>query len=196
MTKKKGLLLAVVVFIGLSYACGHDSNQNTESKPSTSQSQEAKAPSKSEVAYDKFENLPMGSSYEQVKNALGVEGTLTHENVIADIKTQSYDFVVDNAHMTLMFQNGSLNSKSIASLSFLKPSGSKITLDQFNQIQAGMTYDQVKQILGSEGRLSTQTEIMGVQSSLYTWMNLGGSNIVITFGGDGTVDSKTQMGLE
>lgn len=138
----------------------------------------------------------MGSSYEQVKNALGVEGTLTHENVIADIKTQSYDFVVDNAHMTLMFQNGSLNSKSIASLSFLKPSGSKITLDQFNQIQAGMTYDQVKQILGSEGRLSTQTEIMGVQSSLYTWMNLGGSNIVITFGGDGTVDSKTQMGLE
>ena len=98
--------------------------------------------------------------------------------------------------MTLMFQNGSLNSKSIASLAFLKPSGNKITLDQFNQIQAGMTYDQVKQILGSEGRLSTQTEIMGVQSSLYTWMNSGGSNIVITFGGDGTVDSKTQMGLK
>lgn len=167
MTKKKGLLLAVVVFIGLSYACGHDSNQSTESKPSTSQSQEAKAPSKSEVAYDKFVNLPMGSSYEQVKNALGVEGKLTHENVIADIKTQSYDFVVDNAHMTLMFQNGALNSKSIASLAFLKPSGNKITLDQFNQIQAGMTYDQVKQILGSEGRLSTQTEIMGVQSSFY-----------------------------
>lgn len=196
MTKKKGLLLAVVVFIGLSYACGHDSNQGTESKPSTSQSQEAKAPSKSEVAYDKFVNLPMGSSYEQVKNALGVEGKLTHENVIADIKTQSYDFVVDNAHMTLMFQNGSLNSKSIASLAFLKPSGNKITLDQFNQIQAGMTYDQVKQILGSEGRLSTQTEIMGVQSSLYTWMNSGGSNIVITFGGEGTVDSKTQFGLK
>lgn len=196
MTKKKGFLLAVVVFIGLSYACGHDSNQSTESKPSTSQSQEAKAPSKSEVAYDKFVNLPMGSSYEQVKNALGVEGKLTHENVIADIKTQSYDFGVDNAHMTLMFQNGALNSKSIASLAFLKPSGNKITLDQFNQIQAGMTYDQVKQILGSEGRLSTQTEIMGVQSSLYTWMNSGGSNIVITFGGDGTVDSKTQMGLK
>lgn len=49
MTKKKGLLLAVVVFVGLSYACGHDSSQSTESKPSTSQSQEAKAPSKSQA---------------------------------------------------------------------------------------------------------------------------------------------------
>lgn len=112
------------------------------------------------------------------------------------MKTQSYDFVVDNAHMALMFQNGALNSKSIASLSFLKPNGSKITLDQFNQIQAGMTYDQVKQILGSEGRLSTQTEIMGMRSSLYTWMNSGGSNIVITFGSEGTVDSETQFGLK
>lgn len=196
MTKKKGLLIAIVVFIGLSYACGHDSNKTSESKPSTSQTQEAKAPSKSEVAYDKFVNIPMGSSYEQVKEALGVEGKLTHENVIADIKTQSYDFVVDNAHMTMMFQNGALNSKSIASLSFLKPSGGKITLEQFNQIQTGMTYDQVKQILGSEGRLSTQTEIMGIRSSLYTWMNSGGSNIVITFGSEGTVDSKSQFGLK
>ena len=84
--------------------------------------------------------------------------------------------------------------RSIVNL--LKPSGGKITLEQFNQIQTGMTYDQVKQILGSEGRLSTQTEIMGIRSSLYTWMNSGGSNIVITFGSEGTVDSKSQFGLK
>lgn len=112
------------------------------------------------------------------------------------MKPQFYDLLVDNAHMTLMFQNGALNGKSIASLAFFKPSGNKITLDQFNQIQVGMTHDQVKQVLGSEDRLSTQTEIMGVRFPLYTWMNFRGSNIVITFGRDSTVDSKTQMGLK
>lgn len=52
MTKKKGLILAAVIIMGLSYACSHDSNQGTNSKPNTTQSQEAKAPSKAEVSHN------------------------------------------------------------------------------------------------------------------------------------------------
>lgn len=196
MTKKKGLILAAVIIMGLSYACSHDSNQGTNSKPNTTQSQEAKAPSKAQIAYDKFVNIPMGASYDQVKEALGADGKLTHESSIGDIKTQSYDFKIDNAHMTFMFQNSGLTSKAISALSFLAPNGPKITLDQFNKIQTGMTYDQVKEILGSDGRLSSQTSIMGSTSSLYTWINAGGANLVVTFGTEGTVDSKTQFGLK
>lgn len=42
MTKKKGLLIAFVVLIGLSYACSSDT-QKDSSKPTTSQTQQAQA---------------------------------------------------------------------------------------------------------------------------------------------------------
>lgn len=196
MTKKKGLLIAFVVLIGLSYACSSDT-QKDSSKPTTSQTQQqAKAPSKEEVAYDKFLKINMGSSLADVKNALGVDGKLDHENDVAGIKTQDYTFTVGSAHMNMMFQDGALTAKSIASLSFLKPNGDDITMAQFEKVQTGMNYDQVKQILGREGRLLSQSSIMGETSTMYMWLNKGGANLNISFNSSGVVDSKTQFGLK
>lgn len=73
----------------------------------------------------------------------------------------------------------------------------KITLEEYNQIEPGMTYDQVVKIIGSEGTPSSEVEVVGVNSKLYTWEGVGdlGANANVTFV-DGKVTIKAQFGLE
>lgn len=74
-----------------------------------------------------------------------------------------------------------------------------ITLDEFNQIKNGMTYEQVVKIIGCEGKLVTSSDIYGSTSQTYAWSSkdMGG----ITYGAsvvfvDGKVTGKTQVGLD
>lgn len=72
-----------------------------------------------------------------------------------------------------------------------------ITLDEFNQIQSGMTYEQVVEIVGSEGNPTVQSDGAGTSYQMYTWYGNGtaGSNANVTFL-NGTVTSKAQIGLK
>ncbi|TDX48314.1 DUF3862 domain-containing protein [Orenia marismortui] len=72
---------------------------------------------------------------------------------------------------------------------------SKYTLEQFNQIKNGMSYDKVVEIVGDGGELSSETEMMGTKTSIYTWQNTSGSNMMITFQ-NGKVVSKAQAMLK
>ncbi|EPP14799.1 beta-lactamase-inhibitor protein BLIP, partial [Megasphaera sp. BL7] len=76
-----------------------------------------------------------------------------------------------------------------------KQKGEKITMPEFNQIQIGMSYEQVKEIFKRDGLLKSETNIMGTGSRLISWINSDGSNAIITFGPNG-VDSKTQTNLK
>lgn len=72
----------------------------------------------------------------------------------------------------------------------------EITLEEFYQIQNGMTYDEVKNIIGCNGTLMQETEFMGTKSHMFSWEGKTiGSNAVIMFD-NGRVMSKTQVGLE
>ena len=44
-----------------------------------------------------------------------------------------------------------------------------ITLAEFNQIQVGMTYSQVVDIIGAEGTFSSETQVSGENYKYYTW---------------------------
>lgn len=81
----------------------------------------------------------------------------------------------------------------------IKPEVSnKITLQQFNRIRAGMTYNQVKNILGRDGvcEFSYHSELIG-NSSTFSWENEGLFEGRISIGFDnGRVTSKHQFGLE
>lgn len=193
MKKKKVFGVAVCVLIALG-VIGNLTDNSNSGNPSSTTKQEQKE-SKEMQMYQKFVSIPMGSDYETVKSLLGDAGKLQHENEIGGVKTQSYQFNIGNTHAIMMFQNGALTSKAMDSLAFYKQNGDKITLNQFNQIQTGMTYDQVKQIFNHDGLLKSETDIMGSVSKLYAWMNSDGSNVIVTFTGD-TVDSKTQTNLK
>lgn len=72
----------------------------------------------------------------------------------------------------------------------------RVTLEQYNQIKDGMTYDEVVAIFGGKETSSSESEIAGIKSQIMTW-NGNGTFSVATIGfTDGKVSSKSQTGLE
>ena len=79
-------------------------------------------------------------------------------------------------------------------------SEASISLEEFNKIKTGMTYEEVCDIVGGEGTLSSSVDL-GVgdeyKTEIYQWTGNGsiGANANVTFQG-GKVVSKAQMGLK
>lgn len=81
---------------------------------------------------------------------------------------------------------------------FIQPADDKyITLDEYNQIEAGMTYEQVQEIVGSAGTISADTSVAGIRTFIVTWYanpDLG-TNANVTFQNDAVI-GKAQVGLK
>lgn len=74
--------------------------------------------------------------------------------------------------------------------------GPEITLDEFNQIQTGMSYQEVVAIIGSEGELQSESEVAGITTKMYYWSGKGiVSSASFMFQNDSLI-SKSQIGLE
>lgn len=79
-------------------------------------------------------------------------------------------------------------------------SEASISLSEFNQIETGMTYEEVCNIVGGEGTLSSSVDLgLGdsFKTEIYQWTGDGiiGANANVTFQG-GKVMSKAQIGLQ
>ncbi|MEE0947074.1 MAG: hypothetical protein U0M42_09695 [Acutalibacteraceae bacterium] len=79
-------------------------------------------------------------------------------------------------------------------------SEASISLEEFNKIETGMTYQQVCDIIGGEGTLGSSVDV-GIgeeyKTEIYQWTGDGsiGANANVSFQG-GKVVSKAQMGLK
>lgn len=76
----------------------------------------------------------------------------------------------------------------------------KINLEEFNKVETGMTYEQVVEIVGTEGTVMSESDITGngqYKTTIYSWEGEGslGANANITFQA-GKVVSKAQFGLK
>lgn len=72
----------------------------------------------------------------------------------------------------------------------------KMTLEKFNKIETGMTYQQVVDIAGEEGTLSTESSYADQTMEIYYWYASNGiSNATVSFM-NGKVTAKSQVGLE
>jgi hypothetical protein len=81
-------------------------------------------------------------------------------------------------------------------------SSSVVSMAKYSQIQNGMTYGEVVNIIGSQGQelsRNSMDSIPGVMSSIstvmYSWQNPGGSNMNAMFQNDRLI-SKAQFGLK
>lgn len=90
-----------------------------------------------------------------------------------------------------------MNDSIQKSVSGVSDTAEYITMNEYNQIETGMSYDEVKEIIGSEGELASTSSVSGYTISIYTWYGNGvaGSNANVTFTNDG-VTAKAQVGLE
>lgn len=71
-----------------------------------------------------------------------------------------------------------------------------LTYDNYIQIQNGMTYSQVVDILdGHEGILDTSSTVGGYTLSYYTWSNSSGTKCIVVGFENGSVCAKSQYGL-
>lgn len=80
----------------------------------------------------------------------------------------------------------------VMSLSACAGDNSTISMDEFEQIEIGMSYDEVVDIIGSEGELTSESD----EVKIYSWEGKGslGANALITFYDDEVYD-KAQSGL-
>jgi len=68
-----------------------------------------------------------------------------------------------------------------------------VTLANFNKLRNGMTLEEIKKTIGSEGNLISEGETPGYKTAMYQWKS-GAANISCMFQNDKMI-AKTQFGL-
>jgi len=74
-----------------------------------------------------------------------------------------------------------------------------LTLDKYNQLEIGMTYNEVVEFIGSDGILSIEAGVKGTATyqAFYTWKGSDGAHAILHFSGENIeLQTKTQFGLE
>jgi len=186
------IVVIIVAAIG-GGAKGDKSNNENSTKPVEKQEEKANKEKKEDtkVTYDNFLKVNMGAKYDEVVAILG-EGKELSSSEIGGIKNVIYTWNGSGiSNVTITIQNDEVSAKAQAGLGN-KDAG--ITLDKYNQVTEGMTYDEVKAILG-EGQLTSQIKIMDTESIISSWINKDGSNANFTFSSD-KLDMKAQFNLQ
>lgn len=90
-----------------------------------------------------------------------------------------------------------MNDEIQKSISGVATSDEYITLDAYNKIETGMTYEEVVEIIGSNGVETSTVTSNDITISIYTWYGNGvaGSNANVTFTND-EATAKAQVGLK
>lgn len=193
------VVLAIIIIAGIGSALGGGNDKSTTTNQSAKSNSSAKSTNTTskpkqedkKYSYTKFMQVNMGMTYDQVKGILG-NGTEESSSGDGDTKTVTYTWEnSDTSNISVEIQGGKVINKAQA---YLQSMDAKVTMDKYNKISNGMTYDQVKAILG-EGQLSSQTDLMGSKDDIYEWINSDGANMNVTFQ-DGKVDTKAQAELK
>lgn len=73
----------------------------------------------------------------------------------------------------------------------------KISKEEFEALETGITYEEAVAIIGGEGELSSQVDVAGYDTKMYTWKGEGsmGANANATFQNN-SLTSKAQFGLK
>jgi len=184
-----GLLILGLVGCSSKTVEKNDTASNPPAATEEKTAEEKKTDTK--VTYENFLKINMGTKYDEVKNILG-DGKEESSSEVAGIKTSLYSWNGSGiSNVTITIQNDEVTAKAQAGLESMD---AKITLDKYNQVKEGMTYDVVKGILG-EGQILSQTKIMDMEAVIYAWINKDGSNANFTFS-NGKLEMKAQFNLK
>ena len=145
------------------------------------------------ISYESFFEVQMGMTVDEVKKILGDNGELFTSTDFLNVKTEIYSWTGSGFSMILVtFSNGTVIEKTQSGLNQVTATA---TTTKFSQIFSGMTYEQVKAIMGGDGCMISESSMMGIETVVYQWNgNSLYSMATITFQ-NGKVSSTSQQGL-
>lgn len=73
-------------------------------------------------------------------------------------------------------------------------SAAVVTMAVYTRIEKGMTYEQVRDIIGAAGEETNSSAVPGIRTVGYAWTNSDGSNMSAIFQ-NGSMTMKSQFGL-
>ncbi len=163
-----------------------------------------------------YTQLKIGMTYDQVKEILGTEGLLDpgFRQDTTNNSTVMYHWINPNGSAISILFDGEKKVTNLASYNLSHPdnlqmvrtehgtlqdlSQSSISIEQYNQIKAGMTYDEVKAIMGSEGKKDAEINrsSQNLSENRYHWLNPNNSRITIVFDSNNRVTSVLTQNLD
>ncbi|MGM7634213.1 DUF3862 domain-containing protein [Bacillus sp. Hm123] len=175
--------------------------ETTTTETDAAKTTEAPKEETNKLTKEKFDQIKDGMTYEEVVKIVGSEGKLMSEtgDPGTEFHTQMYEFETDGAFTgaNMTFQGGKLMNKTQIGLG--GDSDATISLKEFEQIQNGMTYEEIAKIIGGEGEKQSETGEAGtdLHTVIYSYSGEGGigANANFTFQG-GKLMNKAQFGLE
>ncbi|SIS99091.1 DUF3862 domain-containing protein [Salimicrobium salexigens] len=182
----------------------NQSEENTEQSSGNSTSESAPSENDEAISAEEFEQISNGMSYEKIVEIIGSEGSLQSETGEKGSQFHTVIYSWDGesgfgSNALLTFQNGELQSKSQAGVGDGSSSDVTITSEEFNQIENGMSTEEVFEIVGGEGEVTSESGEPGSQFYTVSYTYSGetglGSNAILMFQG-GKLSSKSQFGLE
>jgi hypothetical protein len=69
-----------------------------------------------------------------------------------------------------------------------------VTKSKFDQIRSGMSLREVQDVIGADGVMMAESELLGTRHEMWSWQNDNGSNMNVQFM-DGKAHTKAQLGL-
>ncbi|WP_374722582.1 hypothetical protein [Peribacillus tepidiphilus] len=178
-----------------------DEGNSKTSSTSNAQDQQKTEPKAGVLTKEKFDHIENGMTYEEVVSIIGSEGVVISEtgDKGSQFHTVMYEFETDGfmSNANMMFQGGKLVSKAQVGLG--GGSSVEVSLEQFNQLQNGMTLEEVTKIVGGQGEIISETGEKGTEfyTVMYSYPGKGslGANVTLMFQGN-KLQNKSQFGLE
>ena len=162
----------------------------TAEKPTTTTTTSTNAAA---INYDNFSKLKLDMSYDEAKAVMGGDGNETSSSKSGSYESKTFQWKDGSKRISARFRNGKLASRNQYGLT---DSDGKADINQakFNEVKTGMSYDDVKKILG-EGELQSESKILENVSQSYIWKGPKYSNIRASFR-KGELTNKYQSGLK
>ncbi len=189
-----GAVLILFGIIGIISALGGSDNSGTTNGSAVQNTEVSGTTSiATKLTVEKYNAIDFGMSYEDVVAIVGEEGENISEVSLADVTTSIYQWDEGLSNFNITIQDNQVTAKAQAGIIV---SSSKVTMEMYNSIENGMTYDEVVGIFGAEGAPLSTAKTLGMITTIYAWngTSLGG-NCNVTFQ-DGVVFAKAQYGLE
>lgn len=148
------------------------------------------------ISGKQFEQISMGMTYDKVKETVGSGGTKVSEYKENDSVISIYQWTAskDSGSALITFMDKKVIRKSQSGI--LETNSKPVDKNIYDNIDTGMTYDEVTDITGCDGELVSSSKTNDTSTDVYVWYGEDGkANMCITFTDDKTT-GITQTGLK